>query len=354
MINSAPEEINRTIRSYEQKNCFLCGTEGKLVYTGLVDRLYPTPGSWNLKCCGNSDCGLFWLDPMPAAADIHKAYFSYPTHEIVASSKSSAKKFILASRKAYIEAKFGYNPSHSNLLLSWMARFHPGFPGEVEDYCMFLDAPKPGARLLEVGCGNGRTLVVLRSLGWQVEGVDVDPVALQYASSQGLETRCGHLLDLRYEADTFDVIMMHHVIEHLHEPITFLQECHRILKPGGRLLMITPNVDGLGHGIFGANWYPLDPPRHLYLYSRKSMTDLLLRSKFTRPEVRSLSRGARCYFTLSREIAAQLKTDPAYLGTAGQRITALFYQSALRVMMLFKKDKGEELLAIGLKGQNPP
>jgi 2-polyprenyl-3-methyl-5-hydroxy-6-metoxy-1,4-benzoquinol methylase len=291
---------------------------------------------------------------MPSREDIYKAYISYPTHQVVAAPKSPAKKIIFASRRAYVERKFGYAPRNSNLLLSWIARLHPGFPGEVEDYCMFLEAPKPGTKLLEVGCGNGRTLVGLRSLGWQVEGVDVDPVALQMANSQGLETRCGHLLDLKYSADSFDVIIMHHVIEHLHDPIKFLQECHRLLKPGGRLLMITPNMESLGHRLFGANWYPLDPPRHLYLYSRKSMTDLLMRSKFTSAEVSSLSRGARCYFTLSREIHTHRKTDPAYLGTVGQRIIALFYQAALRAVMLCQRDRGEELRAIGRKGDASP
>jgi hypothetical protein len=83
------------------------------------------------------------------------------------------------------------------------------------------------------------------------------------------------------------------------------------------------------------------------------MTALLLKSKFQGREVITLSRGARCYFTLSREIARHQKTDPAYRGTRTQRIIGILYQLALRVSMLFKKNIGEELLVISTKQGDP-
>ncbi|MDN5936149.1 MAG: hypothetical protein L0H75_08230, partial [Nitrosospira sp.] len=61
--------------------CYLCGGHPKVIYRDLEDRLFGASGSWTLKQCPNSHCGLIWLDPMPTEKDIGKAYRDYYTHE---------------------------------------------------------------------------------------------------------------------------------------------------------------------------------------------------------------------------------------------------------------------------------
>src|SRR5258708_36641931 len=98
----------------------------------------------------------------------------------------------------------------------------------------------------------------MRRLGGDAEGVDVDPLAVENARARGLPVRLGDLAAQRYPADHFDAIYMSHVIEHVHDPVALLSECRRVLKVGGRLVALTPNVESWGHRRFQRAWAPLD------------------------------------------------------------------------------------------------
>ena len=135
--------------------------------------------------------------------------------------------------------------------------------------------PKPNASLLDVGCGSGKRMQLLRDLGWSVEGVDNDLQAIGQAQNKGLNVRLGNLEEQEYSDNRFDAITMSHVIEHVHQPLSLLQECHRILKPGGKLVVVTPNAESWGHRLFKDAWVHLDPPRHLHLYSSKTLRKLV-------------------------------------------------------------------------------
>jgi len=76
------EAVGDVIRSEPCPRCCLCQTPGEMLYEGMRDRLFGTPGEWNLRRCPNRDCGLIRLDPMPLEADIGKAYADYFTHEV--------------------------------------------------------------------------------------------------------------------------------------------------------------------------------------------------------------------------------------------------------------------------------
>jgi len=127
-------------------------------------------------------------------------------------------------------------------------------------------------RLLDLGCGNGQFLARMRELGWDTLGIEPDPEAAKIArDNHGLEVYVGAVDEVGLPADLFDVITMSHVIEHLPDPIHILRVCGRLLRRGGRLVMITPNIGGLGHRLFGQAWRGLDPPRHIMLFSVKTL-----------------------------------------------------------------------------------
>lgn len=145
----------------------------------------------------------------------------------------------------------------------------------------YLNAARPG-RLLEVGCGDGRNLAALRSLGWQVEGPEVDIEAAEQARRmRGLVVHEGRLDDLRLNAGSYDAILMSHVTEHVKNPLQLLIDCHELLREGGSLVMITPNVESFGHREFGKSWRGLEPPGHLYLFSLEILARITQRSGFT-------------------------------------------------------------------------
>ena len=136
---------------------------------------------------------------------------------------------------------------------------------------MYLRGERIG-RLLEIGSGSGVFLNGMQLLGWQVEGIDVDPEAVAIARNKySIEVRNGSLTEQKYPSGTFDAVVMSHVIEHVPDPRALLSECRRVLAPGGTLVITTPNVRSLGHRRFQSAWVCLDPPRHLNIFSLNSL-----------------------------------------------------------------------------------
>jgi 2-polyprenyl-3-methyl-5-hydroxy-6-metoxy-1,4-benzoquinol methylase len=144
-----------------------------------------------------------------------------------------------------------------------------------------VPAYRPAGRALDIGCGSGGYLAFLARLGWSCSGVEPGARSRTYAREVlGLDVEAGPLAACRYPSRHFDVVTMWHVLEHLSDPLGTLREIRRILKPDGRLLLRTPNVESLEARVFRGDWYGLDPPRHLFLYSPRTLRPLLERHGF--------------------------------------------------------------------------
>src|SRR5262249_7099629 len=101
-------------------------------------------------------------------------------------------------------------------------------------------------RLLDFGCGGGSFLQRIDRLGSSVAGLDISPVAIKRLQSKlGLHALLGSLPHPELEAGSFDVVTMWHSLEHVHDPLGVLRAAHRLLAPGGRLLVAAPNIDSL-------------------------------------------------------------------------------------------------------------
>jgi SAM-dependent methyltransferase len=122
----------------------------------------------------------------------------------------------------------------------------------------------PGARILDAGCGSGRTLEELVAYG-EVQGIELDPGAAELASSRRVgEVRIGRLEELPWEDAEFDLITCLDVIEHTPDDRVTLSELRRVSKPGGFLLVTVPAYQGL--------WSTHDVANHHYRrYSRARM-----------------------------------------------------------------------------------
>ena len=259
--------------SISEPSCYLCGTRGVLLYAGLSDQWLGTPGKWDLKSCPNPDCGLYWLDPMPSKEDIGKAYCSYFTHpdyDHGGERKMDWFSFFLLKVHKPLYKLFEHVIGLRNAEKRWRK--------EVD--LMFLNDAPPGGRLLDVGCGKGDLLARLLHRGWTVEGLEVDGEAAAYArTNHGLKVHVGALEGQRFPDDVFDAVTMNHVIEHVHDPIALIRESLRVLKPGGRLVLATPNSQGLGCKKFGRHWSHLDPPRHLHLFTKKNLKECVAKAR---------------------------------------------------------------------------
>jgi SAM-dependent methyltransferase len=282
LMNESANE--RHIRACPCPACILCGAEGHYIYRDQKDRLFGADGRWNLRRCADDTCGLIWLDPMPLPEDIGKAYARYYTH---ASRDGFGRTGLLKQIYevmvlGYFANKYGYPAGSRPFVRRNLGRLMYLFPirrrgldGEVR----FLEA-LPQGRVLDVGCGSGDWMVFMKGLGWRVTGVDFDENAVKVARARDLDITCGALEEQNYPDNTFDAVALSHVIEHVPDPIQTLAECLRILKPGGKLAVDTPNASSLSHRMFKQDWRGLEPPRHLHLFSNQSLPSLLARAGF--------------------------------------------------------------------------
>jgi ubiquinone/menaquinone biosynthesis C-methylase UbiE len=111
----------------------------------------------------------------------------------------------------------------------------------------------------------------MKKRGWEVYGLDFDPRAAEAARSEGLSVQYGKVECQGYPSEFFDAVTLNHVIEHIPDPCKTLKECLRVLKPGGRLIIVTPNGTSLGHLFFGRHWRGIEAPRHLHIFSFESI-----------------------------------------------------------------------------------
>ena len=330
-------ENNNQINNDACPNCYLCGSSGELLYQKLQDCLFGAPGEWNLKKCPNSECGLVWLDPMPVEEDIAKAYQTYYTHEIDNSQKSFIR---LILSNIYNTASIV--PWY---LLDLKAQ-------EVQLNTMYLANTRTG-KLLDVGCGSGKFLNNMRLTGWEVEGVDFDPKAVELARTKySINAHLGSLESIRFADNSFDAITMSHVVEHVFNPVALLQECYRILKPGGKLIALTPNINSWGHQKFKNNWRGLEPPRHFHLFSQITLRKCASKAGFNKNYTCTLSVRSLYWFSASYDIQkfkkwkSKKKENEINLLKSLQSLSDYYLACILSKM---NHDLGEELILIAEK-----
>jgi 2-polyprenyl-3-methyl-5-hydroxy-6-metoxy-1,4-benzoquinol methylase len=138
-----------------------------------------------------------------------------------------------------------------------------------------------GARVLDVGCGDGKLTASLLDAGVRAVGLEGSRgPAHRAAVSTGGRVAIGDPDHLPFARHTFDAIVIWHVLEHLPEPRRTLAELARCLSPTGLLVVAVPDFGGWTARFAGAEWYGLDPERHLYHFTTAALTALLAQQGF--------------------------------------------------------------------------
>jgi len=163
------------------------------------------------------------------------------------------------------------------------------FPGLLRKARNFVQRGKvrvvrqlaPGAAdILDVGCGSGALLRLLRQFGdpaWVLHANELHAPSLQRLGEQGFVTHPGPIEKVVGDG-RFDVIVLNQVIEHFADVNELLSACRRLLKPGGHLLIETPSTSGLDFRWFGKrHWGGYHFPRHFYLFNAPALGRLLSR-----------------------------------------------------------------------------
>ncbi len=209
------------------------------------------PGTFSMVMC--RVCGLVYLDPRPSDALLSRYYpDSYPPYQ---AGKGLARLGTILVRR-------------------WTARkIRAWLPS--------------GAKVLEIGCASGDLLVSLRNEGLEVMGIEPSPYASSVARDHfQLNVHTGTILDAPLNAESFDAIVMRGVLEHLASPYTALVRVASLLKPEGFLFLATPNFNSLDRRVFGEFWHGLQIPRHLNLFTVRTLSTLLDMAGFTIRQVR--------------------------------------------------------------------
>lgn len=267
-----------------------------------------------MKKCRNISCETFWLDPTPKEEDIPKLYEKYSTHDdapfVPIDGATPLRRLFERVRARYLHANYGYAPKSNSIadkILGLLAYLHPAWK-DTQAANIFYLPNHPHGKLLDVGCGNGTSMQKMKSMGWNVVGTDFDEKAVVNAKSKGLEVYLGEIAAQHFPPESFDAIMMNHVIEHVPHPVELLKECRGLLQKGGNLSIITPNAASRGSSYFGRNWRGLETPHHLQVFTVKSLLLLAREAGFS--EVKSFSSLQGAQYILGSSSNLKQQKDP--------------------------------------------
>ena len=215
-----------------KRNCILCsGADSQVVYR-LDD--------YSLLKCLN--CGLVYIDHLPQKKqEINERLYS-------------SEEF----KKRYFKGKL--------FLKRW-------FNGKLKN----IEKLMPGkGRVLDIGCSYGFFLEAAQKRGWDIYGVEMNPIAGDYLSGKfGDKVFIGRLEDSGFHPNFFDVITLWDVLEHIDNPLQFLGKCKALLKKGGFICIQAPNIDSFIARKKGKDWDWLNPGDHLYYFNPSTLAKLI-------------------------------------------------------------------------------
>jgi 2-polyprenyl-3-methyl-5-hydroxy-6-metoxy-1,4-benzoquinol methylase len=259
---AAPGAAIMPVVEWEETTCPLCSGSKWSPLLEAPDYTEGGSGLWFfvVQC---QDCGLCFTNPRPSPNTIDQFH--------------AARDFCLARCRAHRRAWY-------SRLTRW---FH-----NPRGYRRVM-APYGQGRLLDFGCGDGSFLARMHRQGWTVTGLDVSAPMVEYIQTElELNALHGTLPHPDLHAGSFDVITMWHSLQHVHDPVEVLREAHRLLTPGGKLVIAVPNIDSYAFRCFGHVWFGLNLPRHLLHFAPWTLYLILHRAGFRIGPVRMARHSA--------------------------------------------------------------
>ncbi len=246
-----PKERLLQTEKYQTISCPLCGSSNfQPTY------LDPVP-QWIRGQC--KDCEFLYANPQPLPETIGELYLDE------AAQGSPLQQFFRRS----LDEILSQPPEEAGKMFGRKERFwEPEF-----SLPRFEDERGNGRRMLDVGCSVGTTMLQYRCRGWQVAGIDLDDQAVDLAKSLDLDARVATIEDAAFEKESFDLITMMDVIEHVPDPKPIFRKLYDLLKPGGILKLKTPCAESIVHYLYGPQWISSDT--HLIYFSRRKLLETL-------------------------------------------------------------------------------
>lgn len=232
------------------------------------------------------NCGLVFLNPRPSKDLLGTFYPTVYYPPVQAKSRPKlqrqAKKLSAQIKRWVLEDYYGYP---SPVVNKWLRRLRKVLLWPDKTFRELKGRhPLPWrgeGKVLDVGCGAGGNLKTLQDQGWDPYGIEISEVAAAHARELVTENvHTGTLESAPFPAQSFDLVLMSHSLEHLPSPVDDLRRIHRLLRDDGLLVVSVPNLDSLEFKWFGPWWFQLDLPRHLYHFERRSLTRAVAQAGF--------------------------------------------------------------------------
>ena len=277
--------------------CPLCRSQRVLPWATIRDHQRATDETFTLVRCVS--CGLIFLNPRPCRSALKQLYGSdygpytedarynfqifNPGRTVFARWKNRVKHDVLSCVLGY------HSQDHisagrrltARLLSRRVLRVHYRLPRWV-----------PDGRVLEIGCGPGYFLNVLKDLGWQPTGLEWDAeFARRVSRDTGIPVlETPESLD-EVPDETFDAVVLWHVLEHVPDPVWMMLQARRVLKRGGELRLEVPNALSLSATLLKPYWTGIAEPRHFFHFSPRTLAMVLQAAGWTDFHIRTIPKG---------------------------------------------------------------
>jgi 2-polyprenyl-3-methyl-5-hydroxy-6-metoxy-1,4-benzoquinol methylase len=246
------ENLTNKLLNMVQVQCCICELDDAELVGAGKDFEYNTSSDTFLAMRCNL-CGLVYLNPRPSISEIERIY--PPTYHAFDFSKKN----------------YGFVYKIRSRLEAW----------RVLNYCRNLP---DDARILDVGCGDGIHLNLLREFGkkcWTLEGVDINKHAVEMATRAGLQVHLGIVEEIDLPNENYDLVLMIQTIEHVEKPDEVFLAIHKLLRKGGRLVIVTDNTYSIDFKFFKSGyWGGYHFPRHWNLFNLHSLSKLAKKTGF--------------------------------------------------------------------------
>jgi SAM-dependent methyltransferase len=334
-------------RTVEVTACPLCGSSRHDPRFEVPDRLFGVPGRYRYREC--AACGTVFQSPRVITEDLPLLYpGSYYTHTPPALDEAARGSAMRGARDAVARrVRAAVRPGEGDpgilgrvLGASRRLRERAFWDRGIDE---LIPRRSPAGRLLDFGCGTGVHMRLLGTLGWRVEGLEWDAGAAEVARRvTGRPVWVGDVHAFRPE-HPFDAILLNHVLEHLPDPLRDLARLRDLLRPGGRVVLVWPNPEGLGARRFGPAWFAWDPPRHLVIPPASAVGAAGTRLGLRVRSWRSLGRGAASHAAYSRAIETG---RPVTLDHPDVRPSDRLFHQLERLLLPFARAAGEEAVVV--------
>jgi SAM-dependent methyltransferase len=282
--------------------CDLCGSTRSRPFMASNDRAWPihsnTPDLpapahvWTTVRC--TSCGLVYLSPRPTPEALPAAY---PTSYYAYASEATPPQVTGGGWKAVIKRALRRNKRLYEL--AQRTRFADSIADAITQSAGWV----PPGRVLDVGCGTGTDLDTFKELGWTTFGFDFSEDAVRHTTARGHTVWHGDVTTLDVAERDMDAVYMSHILEHVGSPFRTLEAVGRLLRPGGILVIESPNIGPIWSAVFRERSSSVDLPRHFYHFTGQTLEKMLVKSGFM---VRSIRTEANPRFLL-RSITLSLR-----------------------------------------------